>query len=349
MSQAQIGRLFGGLLALVLSVSGPGARLSAQIPPLPGGQIPSEAEALRLLRENPQLVQQRLRQSGMTEAEIRALLRSRGLPSDALDQFFDPAMQLDSTAVFGPDAVTALTAVGVFERTPDGLTLVPVRTGLQRGPTRADSLASRVFGLDVFTRASSQFQPLLSGPAPDSYRVGPGDQMVLVLTGEVELAHQIEVTREGFIVIPNVGQVPIANLTMAELRALLRTRLSRSYSGIARGTTSFNITVTQFRANQIYVIGEVMQPGAYQLASVATVLNALYAAGGPTEDGNFRSVQVRKRNGDLHTLDLYPYLLLGDVSGDVILDQGDVVFVPLKGRRVQVAGYTLSLHDALPI
>jgi len=353
-SQAQIGRLVAGLLALFLSFSWPGPGLAAQIPQLPGGQIPSQAEALRLLRENPELVQQRLRQSGMTEAQIRALLRSRGLPSDALDAFFDRTMPLDSTTAFSPDAVDALTEVGVFEQTADGLRLVPVRTGMQRAQQRADSLAARVFGLDVFTRASSQFQPLLSGPVPDSYRVGPDDQMVLVLTGEVELAHQLEVTREGFIVIPNVGQVPVANLTMAELRTLLRTRLSRSYSGIGRGTTSFNITVSQLRTNQIYVIGEVTQPGAYQLASVATVLNALYAAGGPTANGNFRSVQVRKRTGDVHTLDLYPYLLLGDISGDVILDQGDVVFVPLKGRRVQVSGaverparYELAPSDEL--
>jgi protein involved in polysaccharide export with SLBB domain len=332
-SQALIRCLIVGLLPLsLLSPAG----LSAQIPQLPAGV--SEAEALRLLRENPELVQQRLRQSGMTEAEIRALLRSRGLPADALDQFFDPTMRVDSTTAFSPDAVGALTEVGIFEETADGLRLVPVRTGMQQARQRADSLSRRVFGLDVFTRATSQFQPLLSGPVPDSYRVGPGDQMVLVLTGEVELAHQLEVTREGYVVIPSVGQVPVANLSMSDLRALLRTRLARSYSGVERGTTTFNVTVSRLRTNQIYVIGEVTQPGAYQLASVATVLNALYAAGGPTENGNFRGVQVRRRNGDLHILDLYPYLLAGDISGDVMLDQGDVVFVPLKGRQVQVAG-----------
>jgi len=326
----------------------------AQVPP--GGRLPTPSEAERLLREQPELIRQQILQSGMTEAEIRALLRSRGLPQDALDQFFGE-LPLDSTSAISPDAATALEEIGVFEETADGLVLVPVRTGMQRierERARSDSLASRVFGLDVFTRATSQFQPLLSGPVPDSYRVGPGDELVLVLTGEVELAHQLTVNREGILVIPSVGQVPVGNLTMSDLRALLRTRLAGSYSGIERGTTSFNVTVAQLRTNQIYVIGEVTQPGAYQLASVATVLNALYAAGGPTEQGNMRSVQVRKRGGDLHTLDLYPYLLAGDISGDVVLDQGDVVFVPLKGRRVQLVGavvrpafYELSQSDDL--
>ncbi|HUF74658.1 MAG TPA: SLBB domain-containing protein, partial [Longimicrobiales bacterium] len=201
---------------------------------------------------------------------------------------------------------------------------------------------------------TSQFQPLLSGPAPDNYRLGPGDQLVLVLTGEVELARQLQVTREGFVVIPDVGEVSVANLTLGELRTLLQTRLARSYSGIERGTTGFNITVSRLRTNQVYVIGEVVQPGAYQLSGVATVLNALYAAGGPTAQGSMRTIQVRSRTGGADTLDLYPYLLAGDGSRDVMLEQGDVVFVPLKGRRVHMTGavvrpalYELSPNDDL--
>ncbi|MGI9626362.1 MAG: SLBB domain-containing protein, partial [Longimicrobiales bacterium] len=205
-----------------------------------------------------------------------------------------------------------------------------------------------------FTRGSSQFQPLLSGPVPDDYRLGPGDQMVLVLTGEVELAHELEVTRGGTIVIPEVGQLSVANLKMSGLRTLLRKRLARSYSGISRGTTDFDVTISELGTNQIYVTGEVQQAGAYQLSSVATVLNALYAADGPTELGSLRDVRVQRRTGEELTLDLYPYLLEGDVSGDVMLEQGDVVFVPLRGRRVNLSGavvrpahYELDASDDL--
>ena len=336
---------------LVTAFAAFGTPVRAQIPQLPPGVSP--AQALRLAEDNPDLVRQALRQSGMSETQVRALLAAQGLPTSSLDEFFgsDP---IDPTTAFTPEAMAALEQLGFAEQTADGLAVVPVTTGLRRALLRPDSLTPGIFGLDVFRRATSQFQPLLSGPVPDSYRVGPGDQLVLVLTGEVELARQLAVTREGFVVIPDVGEVPVANLTMTELRTLLRTRLGRSYSGISRGTTSFNVTVSRLRTNQIYVIGEVVQPGAYQLSSVATVLNALYAAGGPTAQGNMRRIEVRRRTGDLHILDLYPYLLEGDGSGDVILEQGDVVFVPLKGRRVQVTGsvvrpsqYELAPQDDL--
>jgi protein involved in polysaccharide export with SLBB domain len=310
----------------------------AGLPRLSAAQIPTQAEAMRLLQEDPEAVRQRLLTSGLSPNEIRARLRAAGVPTNALDQFLASG-PLNSASALTPDALGALAALGMTMETPDGVELVPVRTGLTQSPIEQDSLQGLpIFGLDVFTRATSQFQPLLSGPVPDDYRMGPGDQMVLVLTGEVELAHELEVSREGFIVIPNVGQVFVANLTMSDLRALLRTRLARSYSGIARGTTNLSVSVARLRTNQIYVTGEVAQPGAYQLSSVATVTNALYAAGGPTSLASLRGVRVQRRNGDVVSLDLYPYLLDGDISGDVMLEQGDVVFLPLKGRRIQLHG-----------
>lgn len=279
-----------------------------------------------------------------------------GYPDDQLDAFLAGGGPIDAETAFTPETLSALRALGVARETPDGLELVPLQTGMQQRVAARDSLdrGLPIFGLDVFTRATSQFQPLLSGPVPDNYRIGPGDQMVVVLTGEVELVHELDVTREGFIVIPDVGQVSVANLTMSDLRALLRSRLARSYSGIDRGTVNFNVTIAQLRTNQIYVTGEVNQPGAYQLSSVATVLNALYAAGGPTRLGNMRSIEINRRSGEQGSLDLYPYLLDGDVSNDVILEQGDNVHVPLRGRRVQLQGavvrpayYELDADDDL--
>jgi polysaccharide export outer membrane protein len=164
-----------------------------------------------------------------------------------------------------------------------------------------------VFGLDVFTRASSQFQPLLSGPVPEDYILGPGDQMVLMLTGEVELTQELLVTREGFVVVPQVGRIAVANLPMADLRVLLRDRLAASYSGITRGTVFVDVTITELRTIQIRFTGEVAQPSAYQLASVATVTNALCAAGGPTALGSLREIKVQRRNG----VEIAPSVRLG--------------------------------------
>ena len=305
---------------------------SAQIPTTP-------QEARRLVQENPELVRQQLLQSGLSESEIRAQLNAAGMPADALDQFLSGDSIIAATA-FDDNARSALQLLGIAVETADGLEFMSVITGMQLDTDRRQILIDSlpIFGLDVFTRASSQFQPLLSGPVPDDYILGPDDQMVLILTGEVELTQELVVTREGFVVVPNVGRISVANLTMAALRVLLRTRLANSYSGIGRGTVFVSVTLTQLRTIQIYVAGEVAQAGAFQLASVATVTNALYAAGGPTVLGSLREIKVQRRSGDDVSLDLYPYLLEGDVSGDVILRQGDVVFVPLRGRRVKLYG-----------
>ena len=230
----------------------------------------------------------------------------------------------------------ALDILGITPVTPQGVQQltagVSAPVPMPRGP---DSL---LFGLRVFRGHTTQFQPLLSGPVPDSYRVGPGDVMVVVLTGDVELVHQLQVTREGFVVIPQVGQLYVSGLPMAELRRVFAERLARSYSGIRRGTTHFDVTIARLRTVQAFVIGEVVQPGAYQLSSVATVMNALYAAGGPTTQGNFRQVRLQRGGRTVATVDLYDYLLAGSTAGDSMLQDGDVVFVAVQGTRAMITG-----------
>jgi protein involved in polysaccharide export with SLBB domain len=197
-----------------------------------------------------------------------------------------------------------------------------------------------VFGVDAFRRTTTQFLPLLSGPVPPDYKLGPGDQLVLILTGDVELTYTLPVTREGFVLIPQVGQVYVSNVTLEQLRNLLYARLGRVYSGVRRGnaTTHFDVSVANVRANQVYVTGEVTQPGAYQISSLGTVLTALYAAGGITDRADMRQLAVRRDGKLVATLDLYDYLLRGDTKSDVRLETGDVVFVPAHGLRAQVRG-----------
>jgi protein involved in polysaccharide export with SLBB domain len=210
-----------------------------------------------------------------------------------------------------------------------------------------------VFGVDAFRRSTTQFLPLLSGPVPSDYRLGAGDQLVLILTGDVEQTYPLAVTREGFVLIPQVGQVYVANLTMDQLRQALYDRLGKVYSGVRRGAdarTRFDVAVANVRVNQVYVVGEVSQPGSYQISALGTVMTALYAAGGPTEKGNTRQVEVR-RGGKLETsVDLYDYLLHGNTQNDVRLETGDVVYVPVYGTRVQIVGAVPrpAVYDFLP-
>ena len=175
----------------------------------------------------------------------------------------------------------------------------------------------------------------------EHYRLGPGDVLVLTLTGDVELAHSLEVTREGFVVIPQVGQLHVANLTLGQLDALLATRLSRAFGSVGKGPgtgTRYSVSVSRLHLNQVFVVGEATMPGSYQVSSAGTALSALYAAGGPSSNGSMRRVEVRRAGRTVDVLDVYDYLLRGDASHDVRLKTGDIVFVPVHGPRVRVVG-----------
>ncbi|MGH7711872.1 MAG: polysaccharide biosynthesis/export family protein, partial [Gemmatimonadaceae bacterium] len=231
----------------------------------------------------------RILQSGLTADQIRARLRASGYDATLLDQFLteQPA---NSSATLSANQTAALRALGLSPA--DTVPAVGVPAVVQRP---AEDPPSGIFGVDVFRRTTTQFLPLLSGPVPPDYRLGPGDVVVLILTGDVELTHQLSITREGFVLIPQVGQVFLANLTLDQAKNVLYERLRRAYSGISRGanaTTQFDLSVANVRAIQVYVVGEVSQPGAYQLSALGTVLTAIYTAGGVTELANLRSVAV---------------------------------------------------------
>ena len=254
--------------------------------------------------------------------------RTRRLSGDRLEPDFDST--LDSRI---PQDV----------RNAGGQPLTPYEQYLY---LRSDSIQRdsglKIFGMELFSRRNaSQFDANLAGPVDPSYRLGAGDRLVLILTGDVEQAYTLDITREGFVVIPQVGQISVANLTLAQLEDLLYSRLSRSYSGIRRGagaSTRFSISVARLRSNQIFVVGEVARPGSYRVSAAGTALTALYAAGGPTMNGSLRAVQIRRNGRTVGTIDLYEYLTLGDASRDARLLNGDIVFVPFHTGRVRVIG-----------
>ena len=196
-----------------------------------------------------------------------------------------------------------------------------------------------VFGRNLFERATTQFFPVTMGPVPENYQLGPGDELVIILTGDVQAIYPLPVTREGFVVIPDVGRVPVNGLTLDRLREALYGYLGRVYSGVRRGleaTTFFEVSIAALRRNQVFVIGEVERPAQYEVTSVSTALDALYQSGGPTGHGSFRNIQIRRGDRVVGVLDVYEYLTQGAATGDVPLNQGDVVFVPVRSRQVEI-------------
>jgi protein involved in polysaccharide export with SLBB domain len=328
-----VGSIFAALILACVTTAAP-------------AQVPSPAQAKQILQTRPDLGAQlrgRIAASGLTPEQIRARLRSAGYPENLLDDYITGA---DTSKKVQPSStiLEAIRILGVATQSELGGAApdtAAIATATSEDTSKTVEPALSLFGQDVFQRVSSQFQPTLSGPVDANYRLGPGDVLVLILTGDVELAHTLEVSREGFIVIPQVGQLYVANLRLAQLDDLLYDRLHRVYSGVRRGpgaTTQFQVTVARLRTSQLYVVGDVVKPGSYQVSAAGTVLTALYAAGGPTANGNFRRIEVHRSGALVDSLDLYDYLLRGNSTHDVRLETGDVIFVPVKGARVSVTG-----------
>ena len=201
--------------------------------------------------------------------------------------------------------------------------------------------AEEYFGYEIFTMSPKTFEPLTFGPVPANYLVGPGDEIIVSVWGAQELSVRAEVNREGYLLIPDLGQVLVNGYTLDGLKEHLENRLSRIYSGIrsdGQRRTWVEVSLGKLRSIQVFVLGDVIQPGGYMLTATSTVLNALYYAGGPALTGSLRDVRVMRGSKTLRSVDLYEYIARGDRSNDIALENGDVVFVPPVGKRVTLKG-----------
>jgi protein involved in polysaccharide export with SLBB domain len=349
---------------------------AAAAPAVHAQQIPSMQQAQQALTDPAVVAQlrQRLMQSGLSSQQIKERLTAMGFPANMLDQVLGPGGAGDSTFALTPDVFSAVKQLGVLDTLGvDSLQTIGMRR--QRARARADSalldslsqmlkkdaasaaslralMAARaadsavvdsgftVFGAKIFEEPSTEFDANLNGPVSPDYRIGPGDRLVLTLTGQVQAAYALTVTREGWVVIPGVGQIPVANLSMAQLNDLLFARLSKAFSGIRREnpSTHFTVSVAGLGTLQVYVTGDVARPGAYRVSNLGTMLTALYAAGGPTDNGSMRDIQLVRGGTTIDTLDVYDYLQAGKTARDLRLQSGDIVFVPVRGGRVRIAG-----------
>lgn len=353
-SLARRGRVlarFSAILACILLWFSP-ARVSAQ--------LPTAQQAQEMLRTQPGLVSElrrRLGESGLTPDQVRARLRAMGYPEGLLDQYLQ-GTDTTQTPLPSRGALSALSSLGIVSMAgADSLQQLRDSLAGRRDTLAADTLhrkrGLRRFGLDAFQRASSAFEAPQSGPVDANYRLGPGDVLVLILTGDVENAYTLDVNREGFVVIPQVGTIYVSNLTLGQVNDLLYQRLGKVYSGVRRGasaTTHFRVTVASLRNNQVYVVGDVVQPGSYQVSAAGTPLTALYAAAGPTEQGTLRRILVRRGSQLVDSVDAYDYLLRGDLGARVRLETGDVVFVPVHGPLVKITGAVIrpAIYELKP-
>ncbi|MGB2808939.1 MAG: SLBB domain-containing protein [Sedimentisphaerales bacterium] len=189
------------------------------------------------------------------------------------------------------------------------------------------------FGYDVFRRPVSTFAPVMDVPVGPDYVVGPGDSFTITLWGRTNAQYPVRVNRNGEIILPEVGVLNISSMTLARLEDYLQNQLSRKYTDFKMA-----VTMSRLRTIRIYVVGESRTPGSYTLSSLSTVINALFAAGGPSKNGTLRKIRLLRNRQEAVVIDPYDFLLGGDKSKDVRLENEDTIFIPLIGPVVGVAG-----------
>jgi protein involved in polysaccharide export with SLBB domain len=189
------------------------------------------------------------------------------------------------------------------------------------------------FGYEFFKNSLATFQATENLPVGGDYILGPGDSLQIEVWGSFHMRSTLDVDRAGEIAIPKVGSVKVWGLSYDQAKEAINRAISRYYKGY-----ELNVTLGKLRTMQVFVVGEVEHPGMYTVSSLATIMNALSAAGGPSKGGSLRSIKVLKGGKVSNEIDLYDIFLAGDRSKDIRLENGDTIFVPVIGKVVAVAG-----------
>lgn len=191
----------------------------------------------------------------------------------------------------------------------------------------------KIYGHDLFANESLTFEPNMNIATPRDYIIGPGDAIVIDIYGDTQKSIDYTVSPDGDIVVDGYGLINIGGLTAEQANTLVRNKLSGRFSG-----SQVKLSVGQTRTILVNVAGDVVAPGTYTMSAFSTVYNALYMAGGPTELGTLRNIKVYRNNRLLSTVDVYDYLLNGQLSGDIRLTDNDQIVVGSYDCLVNLTG-----------
>ena len=215
--------------------------------------------------------------------------------------------------------------------------------GLDGSESKKDIEQNDLFGYDFFKNPSISFTPNLNLATPTTYQLGPGDELLIDIWGASENNYRKKVTKEGAIRIEGIGPIYVSGLSIEKAKTKIISYLKKIYNGIGAANNSYNKVYTEVslvgvRTVQVSMIGEIKVPGSYSLNALSTVLNALYAAGGPTENGSFRNIKVIRGGKEFSQFDIYQYLLKGSQKGNIFLQDQDIIYVETYRSKIEVTG-----------
>ncbi len=190
-----------------------------------------------------------------------------------------------------------------------------------------------IYGYGLFDRVPTTFAPVDRIPVTADYVIGPGDELLIKAWGQIDLDARVVVDRGGEIYLPRAGSVSVAGINYQQLPGALKSALGRVFRNF-----DLAVSLGQLRSIQIFVVGQARRPGSYTVSALSTLVNALFASGGPSVSGSMRHIQLKRDNQVAAEFDLYDLLLGGDKSKDTRLLPGDVVYIPPVGPLIAVAG-----------
>lgn len=323
--------LFGFLLFLAISIPSIAQTTTQSLSTVRVDEL-SDAQVRAFMRQ--------LQATGLSDAQLEQVALARGMRTDEVQKLRQRVEKLKKE-----DELKQGTATPNPSQSPDGrqLNFETDTVGVSRSPeTEAEKalmeLRSRIFGADLFRNSNLTFEPNLNMATPQNYVIGPNDALLIDLSGNSQASYNLKVTPEGTINVEYVGIIPIAGLTVEAATSRIRSRMSSIYPGLNGGSVRLNVAIGNIRSIKVILTGEVVKPGTYTLPSLATAFNALYSSGGPTENGSFRAIELIRGGNVVAVLDIYDFLLKGDLKNNLRLQDQDVLRVPVYKSRIEIVG-----------
>ncbi len=284
---------------------------------------------------------QQAQASGLSDSQLLQAAQSRGMSAGQLQILQNRVAALRGSA-------GSKTIVDSTETQHRKLNYQLNDTGPGK-PAVSANPGPKIFGADLFRNDKLTFEPNLKMATPVNYILGPEDQLSINVYGSSLVNWKLEVSPEGTINIPGIGLLNVSGKTIEQATASIKSKLAANNYAVGRGTT-VQVSLGNIRSIKVIIVGEVQKPGTYTLPSLATVFNALYACGGPNDNGSFRQIEVIRDNHIIRRLDVYDFLVKGDQKDNIGLQDQDIIRVPTYKIRVQMDGEVKvpALFEVLP-
>jgi protein involved in polysaccharide export with SLBB domain len=233
---------------------------------------------------------------------------------------------------------TNTTSATINNTTREQIGEISERAEVQVDTKNSVDNSQQVFGYNLFNNKTLSFEPNLRIPTPANYILGPDDVLSVDISGYAYQHYDLKISAEGTVKIESLAPIYLNGLTVEKAKAKILQRLKVLFAGLSNGGLSLDLTLGKVRTIKVTVVGEVQNPGTYNVSSLATLFNALYVSGGPSKIGSFRNIQLLRNNKIVQRFDLYDFLLEGLMPGNVVLQDQDVVFIPVSDRKISFLG-----------